>query len=298
MAREGHRRDRGQALLRARRDRSHRHRPGVSGQTFRAGAVVQGGSTITQQLVRNLYISREQTVQRKLKEVCLSLKLNRAWSKDRILASYVNQVYYGNLAYGIEAASQTYFSEPARDLTLAQSALLAGLTQAPSAYDPFAAPQAARARRDEVLAAMLDTGSITRAQHDKAVASPLALDPGRLYTEIREPYFFSYVRDQLIKQYGARTVRSGGLRVYTTIQPRWQRIAQRAIKDTLTESTDPAAALITIDPATGAIRAMTAVIPGRPKNEFNLLSQARRQPGSTFKTFVLAAAVEQGIDPD
>ncbi len=265
---------------------------------IRAGQVVQGGSTITQQLVRNLYISREQTVQRKLKEVCLSIKLNRAWSKERILAAYVNQVYYGNLAYGIEAAAQTYFSEPARALTLPQAALLAGLTQAPSAFDPFAAPQAARARRDAVLAAMLETGAITRAQHDWATGRPLSLDPGRLYSEIREPYFFSYVRDRLIEQYGARTVRSGGLRVYTTIVPRWQRIAQRAIRGTLTESTDPAAALISIDPGTGAIRAMTAVIPGRPKNEFNLLSQARRQPGSTFKTFVLAAAVEQGIDPD
>jgi penicillin-binding protein 1A len=265
---------------------------------IRAGAVVQGGSTITQQLVRNLYISREQTVQRKLKEVCLSLKLNNAWSKERILASYMNQVYYGNLAYGIEAAAQTYFSRPARKLTLPQAALLAGLTQAPSAYDPFVARQAARARRDAVLSAMLETGVITEAQHDRAVATPLALDPGRLYTEIREPYFFSYVRDQLIEQYGARTVRSGGLRVYTTIEPRWQQIAQRAIRETLTEPTDPAAALISIDPASGAIRAMTAVIPGRPKNEFNLLSQARRQPGSTFKTFVLAAAVEQGIDPD
>jgi penicillin-binding protein 1A len=265
---------------------------------IRAGEVVQGGSTITQQLVRNLYISRERTVQRKLKEVCLSIKLNRAWSKDRILASYVNQVYYGNLAYGIEAAAQTYFSKHASALSLPEASLLAGLTQAPSAFDPFAAPQAARARRNAVLAAMLDTGAITEAQYDYAQRRTLALKPGRLFTEIREPYFFSYVRDRLIEQYGTRTVRSGGLRVYTTIVPRWQRIAQRAIRDTLTESTDPAAALISIDPGTGAIRAMTAVIPGRPKNEFNLLSQARRQPGSTFKAFVLAAAVEQGIDPD
>ena len=119
-----------------------------------------------------------------------------------------------------------------------------------------------------------------------------------MYDEIREPYFFGYVRDKLIETYGAQRVRSGGLKVYTTIIPRYQRLAETSIRDTLDEPDDPAAALISISPRTGAIRAMTAVVPNRPKNEFNLLSQARRQPGSTFKTFVLAAAVEQGINPD
>ncbi len=145
---------------------------------------------------------------------------------------------------------------------------------------------------------MLETEVITRQQHARAAKSDLGLDPGRLYSRIREPYFFGYVRDRLIEEYGAATVRSGGLRVYTTIKPRYQRLAEEAIKSTLTEPTDPAAALISISPKTGAIRAMAAVIPNRPKNEFNLLSQARRQPGSTFKTFVLAAAVEMGINPD
>ncbi|MGH3133280.1 MAG: transglycosylase domain-containing protein [Gaiellaceae bacterium] len=265
---------------------------------LRAGEIVEGGSTITQQLVRNLYISQERTVQRKLKEACLATKLDRAWTKHRILTTYLNQVYYGNQAYGIEAASQTYFSKPAGELTLAESALLAGLTQAPSLYDPFTTPARARARRAEVLRAMLETGVITRKRHAKAAKSDLGLRPGRLYREIREPYFFGYVRDRLIEVYGAGTVRSGGLRVYTTIKPRYQRLAEDAIRDTLTEPTDPAAALISISPRTGAIRAMAAVIPNRPKNEFNLLSQARRQPGSTFKTFVLAAAVEMGVNPD
>ena len=264
----------------------------------KAGRIVEGGSTITQQLVRNLYISRERTVQRKLKEACLATKLDDAWTKHRILTTYLNQVYYGSQAYGIEAAAQTFFSRPALDLTLPQSALLAGLTQAPSSYNPFTAPARARARRATVLRAMLETGVITRRQHARAAKSGLALDPGRLYSRIREPYFFGYVRDRLIEEYGAATVRSGGLRVYTTIKPRYQRLAEEAIKDTLTEATDPAAALISISPRTGAIRAMAAVIPNRPKNEFNLLSQARRQPGSTFKTFVLATAVEMGIDPD
>jgi penicillin-binding protein 1A len=262
-----------------------------------AGEVVEGGSTITQQLVRNLYIGRERTVERKLKEACLAIKLNDAWSKPRILATYMNQVYYGNLAYGIEAAAQTYFSKPAAALNLPEAALLAGLPQAPSAYDPFNRTEISTVRRNQVLRAMLDEGLIKRDQYDWALARPLGLKAGKLYTTIREPYFFSYVRDELIAEYGAATVRSGGLKVYTTIDPRFQRAAQKAIRDTLYEPTDPAAAVISINPKNGAIRAMTAVIPGNRKNQFNLLSQARRQSGSTFKTFVLAAAVEEGINP-
>jgi len=265
---------------------------------LRAGRVVEGGSTITQQLVRNLYISRERTVQRKLKEACLATKLDRAWSKHRILTTYLNQVYYGNQAYGIEAAAQTYFSKPTVELTLSESALLAGLTQAPSIYNPFTAPAVAVARRNKVLLAMLETAVISRRKYKLAVAADLVLEPGRLYSRIREPYFFGYVRDRLIEVYGAEKVRSGGLQVYTTIVPRYQRLADEAIRETLTEPTDPAAAIISISPRTGAIRAMAAVIPNRPKNEFNLLSQARRQTGSTFKTFVLTAAVEMGINPD
>jgi penicillin-binding protein 1A len=263
-----------------------------------AGAIVEGGSTITQQLVRNLYISQERTIQRKVKEACLAEKLDRAWSKERILTTYLNQIYYGNHAYGIEAASQTYFSKPAEDLTLDQAALLAGLPQAPTSYDPFTAPARALVRQREVLRAMLETGMITQARYERAVAAGVRLKPGRLYSEIHEPYFFGYVRDKLIQEYGAATVRSGGLDVYTTIVPRYQRLAEQAMRSTLNEPGDPASALISISPRSGAIRAMTAVIPNRPKNEFNLLSQARRQPGSTFKTFVLTAAVEMGVNPD
>ena len=265
---------------------------------IKAGEVVEGGSTITQQLVRNLYISRERTVQRKLKEACLATKLDGAWGKERILTTYLNQVFFGNQAYGIEAAAQTYFSKRARDLTLREAALLAGLTQAPSVHNPFTAPGRARARRTVVLRAMLETGVILPKRFRKANRSSLGLRPGRLYTTIREPYFFGYVRDRLIEAYGAEEVRSGGLKVYTTIVPRYQRLAEKAIRDTMYLPTDPASALISISPRTGAIRAMAAVIPNRPENQFNLLSQARRQPGSTFKTFVLAAAVEMGVNPD
>lgn len=266
---------------------------------IRAGKVVQGGSTITQQLVRNLYIKKKsQTLGRKATEACLAIKLAREKSKKWILNAYMNQVYYGNHAYGIEAAAQTYFSKPARKLTLNQSALLAGLPQAPSVFDPFQRPAQAIARRDEVLRAMLANGDITSSQYANAVAKrDLHLKAGRLYTHIREPYFFSYVREELQRQYGANTVRSGGLKVYTTIDPRLQRFALDAIRRTLSYSSDPAAAIVSIDPSTGAIRAMTEVSPGNPKNQVNFASSARRQPGSTFKTIVLTTAISEGISP-
>ena len=226
------------------------------------------------------------------------MKLEDDRSKQWILAQYLNSVFYGNFAYGAEAAARTYFSRSARALTLPQAALLAGLTQAPSSYDPLADPKRALARRNEVLAAMRDQGMITQRQFRFARGSRIGLVPGRLYAEIREPYFFGYVRDELVRAYGAERVRSGGLQVFTTIQPRWQQLARQAIRRTLTEPNDPAAALISIDPATGAIRAMSAIVPGRANNQFNLLSQARRQPGSTFKLFVYLAALRAGWTPD
>ena len=231
----------------------------------KAGRVVQGGSTITQQLVRNLYISnKSQTLGRKTTEACLAIKLAREKSKQWILTAYMNQVYYGNHAYGIEAAAQTYFSKPARKLTLNEAALIAGLPQAPSLFDPFQRPAQAIARRDDVLRAMLKNEDITSSQYANAVAKRnLHLKAGRLYTRIREPYFFSYVREELQRQYGANTVRSGGLKVYTTIDPRLQRFALDAIKRTLPYSSDPAAAIVSINPSNGAIRAMTEVSPGQ-----------------------------------
>jgi penicillin-binding protein 1A len=266
---------------------------------IQAGRVVQGGSTITQQLVRNLYIKeKSQTLGRKATEACLAIKLARQKSKTWILNAYMNQVYYGNHAYGIEAAAQTYFSRPARKLTLNQSALLAGLPQAPSVFDPFQRPAQAIARRDEVLRAMLGNEDITSSQYANAVAQRnLQLKAGRLYTRIREPYFFSYVREELQRQYGANTVRSGGLKVYTTIDRRLQRFALDAIRRTLPYSSDPAAAIVSINPRNGAIRAMTELSPGNPKNQVNFASSARRQPGSTFKTIVLTTAISQGISP-
>jgi penicillin-binding protein 1A len=263
-----------------------------------AGKVVEGGSTITQQLVRNLYTGQEKTFTRKIKEACLAIKLAQKWPKQKVLDEYLNTVYYGNHAYGVEAAAQTYFSKHASQLTLLQSALLAGLPQAPSDYDPYHNPQAALDRRDEVLRAMLKNQSITLAQYDSAIRSnTLDLHAGRIYTSIKQPYFFSYVIDQLDHAYGSNTVRQGGLKVYTTIDPRLQRLANKAILDILPYKTDPASAVVSVEPGTGAIRAMTAVV-RKSGNQFNLVAQSARQAGSTFKTFVLASAIEQGINPD
>src|SRR6266487_3827175 len=231
------------------------------------GKVVEGGSTITQQLVRNLYISRERTFERKIKEACLAIKLSRHWSKARILAAWMNQVYFGNHAYGVEAAAQTYFSKPAKDLTMMEAALLAGLPQAPSLYDPILHPDDAFERRGEVLNALYANNDISYDQLQSGLADrSLHLKPGRLYTRIREPYFFSFVRDQLIAKYGVQTVQSGGLRVYTTIDPAFQRAAKEAITETLYLKDDPAAALVSINPPNDAIRAMAAVYPGRKAN--------------------------------
>jgi penicillin-binding protein 1A len=249
-----------------------------------AGHIVQGGSTITQELVRNLYLSREQTLQRKVVEACLAIKLARAWPKDRILTDYLNDVYYGNHAYGIEAAAETYFSVPASRLTLGQAALLAGLPQAPSYYDPLRNPPGALARRDAVLHALRRSGDITDAQYAAAVHDrSLHLHPSPAYAS-REPYFVRYVENLLQQAYGAATVRAGGLKIYTTIRPRLQRAAVRALSEELPGRRDPAGTLVSIDPRTGAIRAMAGIA-------------AERQAGSTFKPIVLAAAVAEGMNP-
>jgi len=267
-------------------------------KNLESGKVVQGGSTITQQLVRNLYIGNERSLERKIKEACLARKVEKGHTKDWILTSYLNQVYFGNHAYGVEAAAQTYFSKHAKNLDLVEAALIAGMPQAPSVYDPFQRPSEAVRRRNEVLGAMLSAHYIDRAQHDEAVASPLKLTRGHIYTRIREPFFFSYVREELIAKYGANTVRGGGLKVYTTIVPRFQKLAARAIKQTLYYPNDPAAAIVSINPKNGAIRAMTAVTPGKKRTQFNLAAQGRRQAGSSFKPFVLTEAIREGINPD
>jgi penicillin-binding protein 1A len=274
-----------------------------------AGQTLQGGSTLTQQLVRNLYTGTTQgrTFDRKLKEACLAIKLSQKWSKSRILDEYLNNVVYGNRAYGVEAASQTYFSKPARKLTLLQAALVAGLPQAPSDYDPMINPQGALARRNEVLHAMLVNDVITLRQYQQGIAShSLGLHPGHIYSTFREPYFFSYVIQQLDETYGAAAVRNGGLQVYTTVDPRLQRNARKAMNEILPYRSDPASAIVSVEPGTGAIRAMTAqvpansenLLPGEKTSQINVGAQAARQAGSTFKAFALAEAISEGMDPN
>ena len=261
-----------------------------------AGHVVQGGSTLTQELVRNLYIgSNERTLSRKVKEACLSEKLAGIWTKQQILSAYVNEVFYGRHAYGAQAGAQTFFSTSAKHLSLAQAALLAGLPQAPSIYDPVHHPDDALARRNEVLRAMLVNGDITRSEFRDAVHTPLGLKLGALYSEQRHPNFFGWATEQLIDRFGVKKVEAGGLQVRTTIDPRMQFAALGAIRSVLREKYDPAAALVAIDPRTGAVRAMQSYLPDGRRMKFNLATQAGRQAGSSFKPFVLTTAVMQGV---
>jgi penicillin-binding protein 1A len=267
----------------------------------------QGASTITQQVVRNLYseIGNEKTMSRKAKEATLAVELEREWSKGttrlemkrRVLRTYLNLVFYGNNAYGIEAAAQTYFSRHARSLTLPQAAMLAGLPQAPTEYNPFRNKRDAIARRNEVLTSMYHQGSITKHQYDSALKSPLGLHPGRTYKVRRLPYFFDYVEQQLIGAYGSRAIRDGGLVIHTTINPRYQRLAEAAIRDTLNQPGDPSAAMVVIDTKTGEIRAM-ASSENYAASKFNRAAQAKRQPGSTAKIWALTALLKEGVDPE
>jgi penicillin-binding protein 1A len=263
-----------------------------------AGKPVQGGSTLEVQLVRNLYIGADvpRTLDVKIKEACLANQLSKRWTKQRILGAYLNIVYYGHHAYGAEAAARTYFAKPASRLSVREAALIAGLPQAPSLYDPFVHPAAARARRNEVLKAMLDTGVISPLQYAHASERPLGLRPGHHFQDLGRTPFGSYVEQQLISRFGAHTARYGGLRVTTTLDKRLQRLATNAIRAHLPGPNDPAAAIVAIDPRTGAVRALAAISPGRHL-DFNLATQSHRQAGSAFKPFTLVTALEQRISP-
>lgn len=259
--------------------------------------IVQGGSTITQQLIKNAFLSNEETVERKFREAALAYQLEKRWSKDKILTEYLNIVYFGQGAYGVGAAARTYFGVSAADLTLDQAALLAGLPQAPSAYSPRRDADAALERRDVVLNKMYQQGYITSRELQEALAAPLVLADAQNQDEMRLPYWVEMVREQLVARYGASTVLRGGLRVYTTVDLRLQEVAEAAVAHVLDRPDDPAAALVAIDVETGRLVAMVG---GRSFEElqFNLAIQGRRQPGSAFKPFVLVTALEQGISPE
>jgi penicillin-binding protein 1A len=198
---------------------------------------------------------------------------------------------------GVEAASKIYFSKSVDQLDLAQSALLAGIPQSPSLYNPLQNPRGAIARRNDVLDHMAEQGYISDSAAAAAKAAPIETNPGNQYSTIREPYFFDYVEQQLIEKYGVNTVRQGGLKVYTTVYPELQQAARDAIDNNLYLSTDPSAAVVSIDPNTGFVRAM-ASSGAYGNTQFNLAAQGHRQPGSAFKVFALTTAVRRGIDPD
>jgi len=270
---------------------------------------VQGGSTLTMQLVKNLYEKRalqsgsHRTFKVKIREAKLAEDLENEHpgmaGKQWILAKYVNNVPYGTVggqtAVGIQAAARVFFDKPARRLTLAESALLAGLPQAPSQYSPYLNPTAAKDRRNEVLDQMAKQGYITTAQARTAMLSKLGLRHNRYYTERREGYFFDYVQDELVKRYGYETVRRGGLRIDTTLNLHDQAAAKAALAHSVA-GTDRDSALVSMDVDTGYIRAMAS---SRRYGDlkFNLAAQGHRQPGSTFKVMVLMTALRKGIDP-
>jgi penicillin-binding protein 1A len=270
-----------------------------------AGAAVQGASTITQQLVRNLYIQNPQnTIERKLKEARLSVEFEEKHSKEWILSEYLNTAPYGTVegqtAVGAEAAAQTYFSKPAKDLNLTEAAMLAGLPQAPSEYNPFLDPKAALKRRNEVLEAMAEEGYISGEELREAQTRGLGIDPGKKYQVIKDPFLFDLVQNELIDHYGINTVRNGGLKAYTTIDPDLQQKAEEAVESSCYvcyPEGGPAAGLASVDPETGAIVALASTEGYADESQFNYAWQAHRQPGSSFKTIVLAAAVKEGIDP-
>lgn len=266
-----------------------------------SGKTVQGGSTITMQLVRNLYIADpKRDYKRKIREAKMASELEQQHSKRWILEQYLNTAPYGTVggqsAMGVQAAAQTFFGKNAKELSLSESALLAGLPQAPSLYNPFLSPGSATERRDEVLNKMAELGYITRAKADKAIATRIKVHRGNRYTRIREPYFFDYVKQNLIDKFGINAVRRGGLKIHTTIYPKYQRWARDAINGQLNQAGDPSSAIVSIDPKTGYIRAM-ASSGNYGGSEFNLAAQGLRQPGSAFKTMVLMTALRQGIDP-
>ncbi len=267
---------------------------------LRAKNVVQGGSTITQQFIKNAYVSNDRAIGRKLREAALAWQLEQRWSKLRILTAYLNTIYFGNGAYGVQQAAVTYFHHPARPLTLAEAALLAGIPKDPSLYDPVANPREARARRAFVLRTMLDQGLVTREAFRRARHAPMPAPASVSLPDTQRPnaaqYFVNYVKQQLVDHYGSACVFGGGLRVTTSVDLRLQKLARNSIARWLGNPNGPAGALVAVDPGDGRVLAMVG---GRNfrRSQFNLAVQGERQPGSAFKPFVLADALERGVSP-
>lgn len=264
------------------------------------GEIVSGASTITQQLVKNIFLSPEQTLIRKIQEAVLAQEITRRYTKDQILEIYLNEIYYGNMAYGIEAAADTYFGKSARELTLAEASLLAGLPQSPSIYDPYTNLEAAKARQKTVLGLMVKEGYLSRAQADRAWAEELHFAPLRI--DMKAPHFVVYVRKLLENRYGTEMTYRGGLQVHTTLDLEMQGIAQEVAREhiaTLANRQVSNAALVAMIPQTGEILTMMGSI-----NFWNEdidgqvnVALALRQPGSSIKPVNYVAAFEKGWTP-
>ncbi len=272
-------------------------------QNYRRGRIVEGGSTITQQLTKLLFLTPDKNLERKLKEAVLALELERRYSKDRILEMYLNQVYFGHGAYGVEAAARTYFGKSVTELNVREAALLAGLPRAPSTYSPFERPEAAKRRREVVLRRMVEYGVLKDADATRLAKAGLDLVPPERRRTTGQ-YFLEYVQQQLESKYGADMVFKGGLNVYTTLSPSMQLTAEQSLREGLRAlagrskaarpGEHPEGALITIEPQTGQVKAMVGGFDFF-KSEFNRATQAKRQPGSAFKPFIYIAALESGL---
>ncbi|NJM86073.1 MAG: penicillin-binding protein 1A [Cyanobacteria bacterium CRU_2_1] len=266
-----------------------------------AGEVIEGGSTITQQLARIVFLDQERSLGRKVKEALLAQKMERELDKDQILERYLNLVYLGSGAYGVADAAWIFFSKKVDELTLSESAMIAGMAPAPSVYSPLVNPDLAKQRRDIVLQRMVDAGFITESERISAVAEPIALKPGtpkNLYSEV--PYFTSYIQQQLPQYVSPEQLELGGLTIETTLNLQWQKQAQDVVKDAIANYGPyegfEQAALVCIDPRTGEIKALVGG-DDFEKSQFNRATQAQRQPGSTFKTLVYSTAIAGGISP-
>ena len=267
---------------------------------LRQGEIVQGGSTITQQLVKKLFLTPERTWERKLKEAILTLEITRRYSKNEILEVYLNEVYLGNLAYGVGAAAEAYFGKHVSELTLSEAALLAGLIQLPPLYDPYLDPQAALDRRAIVLRLMHERGYITAQERDQALAQPLGVK-ARTGTMLA-PHMVVHVRDELERRYGAEMLYKGGLRIYTTLDLDLQYLAEQIAREkivALRQKGASNAALLALDPRSGDVLAMLGSVDFEdPRDgQFNVVTQGLRQPGSTIKPFTYLAALERGWTP-
>lgn len=269
---------------------------------IRGRGVSEGGSTITQQLAKNAYLTQDRTITRKIQEVFLALQLERQYTKQEILEMYLNQIYFGQGAYGVQAAAQTYFGKDVDKLTLNECAMLAGIPKSPNYYSPANNMQAAQARKAVVLDQMAKYGYIANSQAQKTKQEQLTLvKPVAKEKDNTAAYFIDYVTQTLIDKYGADAVYKEGLKIYTTLDMDMQKAAEAAVKKLPTYRTDgngvqqPQAAIVAIDPHNGYIKAMVG---GRGTDQFNRATMAVRQPGSAFKPFVFAAALEEHFTPN